>query len=286
MSFKDGPRSVSARRMLTLSGVAVSLALPAVGAPVTGPTDTGSQSVLEKAGGVQASSGPGFLINVAASGGGEGEGGQAMVGDVDFLRDLGYLTGRLRVGLALAKEGDRTAARAHMGQPIAGKYEMVAERAKELGLDELRGDFAALSAATEADAPVAELERLYDKVMAGVDVAAAASPSDAHDRLLALAELARIAAGDYSAAVEDAAISDLGEYQDAWGFVETIRVTAGHLAASDDARVAEAAQRIVGLASSMAPAFGDLQGNGIAELDPSLLYAAAARMELAALGAK
>ncbi len=287
MSIKDGPRTVGARRILTLGGVAVSLAMPAASAPV--PPMQASKPAFSSKSGARAdaqNARSDRLLRVAASGGGEGEGSAAVASDIEFLRQIGYLGGRLRVGLALFQAGDKAAAKAHMGSSIVEKVEPIEERLKDLGFDKLRADIQALSAATDADAPMPEIQRLYDAALTTADAAAAASPSDARDRLLALAELAKIAAADYAAAIEDDIISDVHEYQDAWGFMRRIKETAGLFTNAGKPGVAEAARKIEAQVDTTDPAFGDLQGKGIAQMDPGLLYAAAARMELAALGVK
>jgi hypothetical protein len=111
-----------------------------------------------------------------------------------------------------------------------------------------------------------------------------ASPGGAHDQLLALAALTRIAADEYDVAVaDDGSIENLHEYQDSSGFLRPVETEAGQLAESDDPEVAEAAEKILEQVRATGAAYGDLAGANVPSPEPSVLYGAAARMELAAL---
>ncbi len=103
---------------------------------------------------------------------------------------------------------------------------------------------------------------------------------------MALAELGAIAAEEYDIAIaDDGSIDNLHEYQDSWGFLRTIETQAQDLAQGGDEAVTSAADEILAQVEAAGEAYGDLQGEDIPSADPSILYGAAARMELAALGA-
>lgn len=71
---------------------------------------------------------------VAGPAGGEGEdAGDGTPPKISLLRDLGYMTGHMRAGLALCQAGGLAAARTHMGHPIAEKYDAVAKELDEIG---------------------------------------------------------------------------------------------------------------------------------------------------------
>ncbi len=307
MTDDTTPRTVHARRMLTLGTVAATLAVPAAattGAPQVSDTPPSisqqagnSNSIVlaegEGEGEGEASAaikadGKGLFAAGSEQGEGEGEGEGGGGGDptVTFLRDLGFMTGHLRAGMALYAQGDLEAARTHMGHPIKEKYEAVAGPLEKLGFSGLRADIVALSNAAEAGADVADIQARFDHVIEEVGEVRAATPAGARDRLMALAALTRIAAEEYTVAVEGGTVSNLHEYQDAWGFVRTVEAEATRFANSDDPAVAKAGARIVEQVGVADAAFGDLQGAGDFRMDPSLLFAAAARMELAALEVK
>jgi len=220
-------------------------------------------------------------------GGGEGEGegeGRSVDPDVAFLRDLGFMEGHLRAGMRLYEVGDFDAAKTHMGHPIEEKYDAVAGTLADLGLDRLQGEITALAEATEAEAPQEDVAAQFETVYLTIEEARAAAPGGERARLLGLAELTRVAADEYSVAVEGGEVSNLHEYQDAWGFLRAVEAEAEGFAASDDAAVAGAGATVLEQVAAADAAFGDIQGDGAFNMDPSLLYGAAARMELAANG--
>lgn len=225
---------------------------------------------------------------------GESEGGNSDgADDVTFLRDLGFMTGHMRAGMALFQDGDVKAARTHMGHPIKEKFGAVEERLEDIGKADLRADIEALAAATEEGTDPARVRALFDTVIDKVGSArtaaldeAASGTASARTRLLSLAELTRIAAEEYAVGVEGGRIANLHEYQDSWGFLRTVEAEAAELAQDGNAEVAKAATRIAALVSELDAAYGDLQGQGDMTMDASLLHGAAARMELAALAVR
>ena len=224
-----------------------------------------------------------------AAGPGEGEGeaeGGAVNRDpeVRLARDLGFMEGHLRAGMALYEATDLEAAKTHMGHPIQEKYDAVADPLKERGYERLKDELEALSAAAEAETPLEELRPLYDTVLGTIEEARDEVPAQA--QIMALALLTRVAADEYTVAVEGGTVSNLHEYQDSWGFLRVVETEVNELSRSDNEDAARAAQAAKDYLTITDAAFGNLQGSGEFEMDPSLLYGAAARMELAALGLK
>ena len=217
--------------------------------------------------------------------GGEGEGeGARGATEADFLAALGFMEGHIRAGMQLYETGDLEAARTHMGHPIEEKYGAVAETLSARGHGDLKGDIEALAAAAEAGKPIEDIRPLFASVAEKIDTVQAGSPGGTAAELRSLAILTRIAAEEYAVAVKGGEISNLHEYQDAWGFLRTVEDEARGFAESDDPAVAEAGQAILEEVGKLDAAFGDIQGGGEMRMEPSLLYGAAARMEIAALG--
>ncbi len=226
------------------------------------------------------------IVKEAGGEGGEGEGGSAAgTTEADFLASLGFMEGHLRAGMKLYEEGDLAAAKTHMGHPIKEKYGAVAEVLEERGFGDMKAMIVTLSDAAEAEEPYGKLEPLFDHISARIDAVGDASPGGAAAELRSLALLTRIAADEYAAGTEGGKISNLHEYQDAWGFLRAVEVRASAFAESSDPEVAEAGKTILEQVRSLDKAFGDIQGEGDMEMDPALLYGAAAHMEIAALGA-
>lgn len=96
----------------------------------------------------------------------------------------------------------------------------------------------------------------------------------AQAQIMALALLTRVAAD--TVAVEGGTVSNLHEYQDSWGFLRVVETEADELSRSNNEDAARAAQAAKDYLAITDAAFGDLQGSGEFEMDPSLLYGAAA----------
>lgn len=114
-------------------------------------------------------------------------------------------------------------------------------------------------------------------------IAAAQAKLDAADRLEALPMALRTAAEDYAAAVPDDAVADRTEYLEAFGIFRAVRTELEALTGVDDADAADIARKMLGLLDEAEAAFDGPSGEAIATPDASLLYGAAARMELLAL---
>jgi hypothetical protein len=269
------PRHVVARRLT--GGLA---ALVTAGAMTTGHAQDANEP--------QAADDPILLAQASgegegeasAGGEGEGEGAAGLEPDTAFLSGLGFMEGHIRAGLALYEAGDVEAAKTHMGHPIEEKYDAVADRLAELGLDGMKSDLEALAAAAEAEEDFSKVSSLFDTVHSGIEQARADyTPAQQVDGLIALT---RVAGDEYKVAVAGGEVSNLHEYQDSWGFLRTIEHEARQMAESDDAAVAEVGAAIIEQIEATGAAFGDLQGQGGFEMEPGILYGAAARMELAA----
>ncbi len=285
-------RRVIARRMTGgLAAMMVAGSMTASEADVLFDADTSEASILlAQAGGEgegegeAAASGEGEGEGEAAAGGegeGEGEGAANLDPDTAFLSGLGFMEGHIRAGLALYEAGDIEAAKTHMGHPIEEKYDAVAERLEALELGGLKADLEALAAATEAEEDFAEVESLFENVRGKIEEARATyTPAQ---QVAGLVALTRVAGDEYTVAVAGGEISNLHEYQDSWGFLRTIEAEAAQMAESDDASVAQVGAAILDEVEATNAAYGDLQGEGDYAFDPSILYGAAARMEIAGL---
>ncbi|SLN52988.1 hypothetical protein [Roseisalinus antarcticus] len=279
MTETTRPRAVAARRMIGLT-TAATTALVGLSA-VAGSPDRGSWGAGDDRLTLAQASGEGGGV----TGGeveGEGEGGGMVDLDQGLQRDLSFMEGHIRAGLALYEEGDLQAAKTHMGHPIKEKYGAVSEPLAELGYSRLRDQIEAIAAATEAEAPFSEVQAAFDTARATIEeVRAEISPQD---QMLGLAALLRVAGDEYTVAVNGGEISNLHEYQDSWGFVQVVEAELRQLTRNDDEALAAAGANGLDYLGQTEAAFGDLQGRGEIALDPSLLYVAAARVELEALG--
>ncbi|PZX12491.1 hypothetical protein LX81_03595 [Palleronia aestuarii] len=279
----NGPRLVTARRVSALTGLA---ALAAAGVISSSEAQAEGESAADESLILAQSEGEGEASasaegDGAASVGGEGEaeGGASADPDTAFLSGLAFMEGHIRAGLALYEQGDLQAAKTHMGHPIEEKYDAVAERLAETGFDTLKEQISALAAATEAEAEYAEIEQQYAAMRETLEaVREGFSPAQ---QVAGLIDLTRVAGEEYTVAVEGGQLSNLHEYQDSWGFLRVVETEAREMANSEDALVAEVGRSLLEQVEATGAAFGDLQGEGAFEMDPSIIYGAAARMDLA-----
>lgn len=275
---------------LAAGGTALALSTAATTAHAAGQVQLadageGGEGSAAKAGG---EGGEGSVMRALKAGGegGEGEGGSRAPDEADFLTGLSFMEGHLRAGLHLYETGDLAAAKTHMGHPIEEKYDAVEDKLERRGFGDLESQISTLANDAEAEKPLSDIQAQFDQVASRLAEAEAASPGGAPAQLRSLALLTRIAANEYSASLKDGRVAKQHEYQDAWGFLRAVEVRANRYAQSDDEAVASAAAEILEQLHTTDAAFGDIQGKGDFQADPALLYAAAARMEIAALGVK
>jgi len=220
-------------------------------------------------------------------GGEGGEGAAAREGDAEFLAALGYIEGHLRAGIALYEAGEGHMAGTHMKHPGDEIYRDLEPGLKERGAEGFDSELAELAAAVEGGASVDDAKAALAEVLHEVEEAREHTGGGAAARLRSIALITREAAHEYEEAVEGGKIAELHEYQDAWGFLEAARAMADELAESDDSEVVEAVAKIRAQLDEVAPAFtGVAPAADFTPADPSLIYGAAARMELAALSVK
>ncbi len=229
-----------------------------------------------------------WLAQASGEAGESGEGGESggieqHSDTVALLTGLSLIEGHLRAGIALYRAGAADMAKTHMKHP---KAEIYTDLEPLLGDDGFAPELATLAEAVEGGSDVATADAAFDAVLEKIVYARSenhASPRALFDAMMATM---RVAADEYAIGVTDGAISNMHEYQDAWGFAHATRELAQSLTTSDDATVAAAAQKtLVALAETEA-VFDGIAPEGTLNGDASALYGAAARIELAALSVK
>jgi hypothetical protein len=103
--------------------------------------------------------------------------------------------------------------------------------------------------------------------------------------LASVQRLVRTAADEYAEGVEGGRVTNPHEYQDARGFVWTAQEAVARLGKAGTAN-AEALAKIERELQALEPAWPDIVPPETVTTDASLLYGAAARIEIAALSAK
>ncbi|WP_031556129.1 hypothetical protein [Parvularcula oceani] len=150
---------------------------------------------------------------------GEGEGGAGHdIGTLPVPQRLAFMSGHVEAGLALYRAGRPEMAARHLLHPISETH--AAERA---GLDRLGFEselFEDVSAALDEGRPAAEIE---PQLTAAEENLALVAERAGGDPAEIIRFLMNAIAEEYQVAITDGAISDPGEYQDAYGFAVVAR---------------------------------------------------------------
>jgi hypothetical protein len=184
--------------------------------------------------------------------GGEGEGSFARIDAMQALpveKRLAFMSGHVEAGLALYRAGAPDQAARHLLHPVSETH--ASERG---GLDALGFKpevFEQVSAALDSGKPASEVEPLLAEAEANVAAMRAAAGGEPK----ALIEYLMLTLADeYDAGVDDGAIVNAGEYQDAYGFA----VVARDIAAAQDPAVFGALRTELDMLILMWPGKGPL----------------------------
>jgi hypothetical protein len=178
----------------------------------------------------------------------------------------------------------------HMKHPSDELYAALVPAFEARGVEGFADQLEDLAAAVESRAPVSEVERAYQAVRARIAEAEASAfpggPADLNSRLRVILNLVRTAADEYAVGVEDGRVVNAHEYQDALGFVRVARGLLDQVGEQDRARAPEAIARTQQQLDAIAVAWPSLVPPERIDTAASLLYGAAARIEIAALAVK
>lgn len=220
----------------------------------------------------------------AGEGGEGGEGGTSSAAGTDeaYLEALGQIDGHLHAAMALYREGRIALAADHIDSPDSDAYVVLSSEIAEHGHEGFAKELAALDIAADESAPLPQVEETYARLRARIDALWQKADAEPGLLMMALSALIRGAAEDYAVGVQAGAVVDLGEYQDALGYVEVARAQLSRLTTSSDQKVLAAAKKGLAALDTLAPAFDGSVPDGALGGDAGLLYAAAAQIELAA----
>lgn len=223
--------------------------------------------------------------------GGEGEGLAPEVDpatdDVAYLSQLGLMRGHLLVGVELYRAGHIEHARTHMKHPKSELYAAMVPAFEARGAAGFSDQLTALATAVESDGSTPdEVEGAYSDVLDGIAEAESQASPDPVQQLLVVASLVRTAAVEYGIGVVDGEVVNGHEYQDAFGFTQTAQARVRGIDPGDDGDLAAALEKaddhIQGLFD--AGAWPDVMPPETLDVEASLLFGAAARIEILALG--
>ena len=227
-------------------------------------------------------------VQLAASKGGEGgEGGEGSIAgmphDVGILTTAWLMAGHLKVGVALYAEGHKDMAATHMKHPGDELYVEIAPELDEHGIEGLADGLVGLSVAVEQDAgtdAIGQAHAVVESILQEITETFSASEKNV---LAAVVQLMRNAADEYALGVKDGKITNMHEYQDAWGFLTIASQQAQKLAQTGESKTAsEAVAKVVQQVRVAQSVFGGIVPNGSVDGEASVLFGAVARAELAA----
>ena len=152
---------------------------------------------------------------------GEGEGGEGGEAGHMHMETLpaehraAFMWGHVKAGMKLYRDGFAEQASVHLLHPVSETHESEREGLDALGFD--AAPFERVSAALAEGKAAEEIEAdlaAAEEIMMKVNEAAAGDPSDV------LTFLLDTTLDEYKVGVTDGVVTDPGEYQDAWGFVQ------------------------------------------------------------------
>ncbi|MHA7819330.1 MAG: hypothetical protein ACX930_06770 [Erythrobacter sp.] len=182
--------------------------------------------------------------------GGEGEGGES--GSMAIDQRVVFMAGHVEAGLALYRAGDTEAAAKHLMHPVSETHASEREGLSALGFDP--APYEAVSSALEAGQPASEVEPLLAAAEANLAAMREGADGDAAAQIRFLMDTV---VEEYTIAVTDGAVTDPGEYQDAWGFVKVANDIAIGIEGPKGAAIRETLGEMLALWPDGTPVTGD-----------------------------
>lgn len=254
---------------LTLAGAALGLAAPAA---LAADLHRAHASAPEK------------LWLAQSTEGGEGGEAGAVKGEdsVALLTGLGLIEGHLRAGVALYKQGEADQAKTHMKHPQDEIYTSLLPLIQKAGAEDFSGSLTKLADAVETGAGPEAVDAAFADVLREIAEAREKAGGGEAAEAAAIVAILQQAASEYGIGVKDGKVVELHEYQDAWGFVETARALLTHMAGEDDAKEKAFGTKSLAALAEAEAALPGVSPTGAPLGDASVLYGAAASVELAA----
>lgn len=224
---------------------------------------------------------------VASAEGGEGGEGasteDSIASDAVYLGQLAFIRGHLDVGVELYRQGQLDASATHMKHPENEIYTDLLPAMEARNAPGFGEELQALALAVEERQDLAVVEAAYAQLLVAVGKAEqAVTEQDAALIGAVIVDLIKTAAAEYDiAAGEDLALENAHEYQDALGFVRIARQQLDKLQGMTEEQ--SALDSIRAQLELISPAWTGLQPPARLSVEPSVLYGAASRIEIASL---
>ncbi len=179
---------------------------------------------------------------------GQGDDSADSIDALPLPQRLAFMTGHVEAGLALYRAGEPGMAAPHLLHPVSETHAAEREGLDALGFD--AAVFEQVSQALEEGRPAEEIEPQLAQAEANLAMLAERAGGEPAEIVRYLMD---VIAEEYTIAITDGAVSDAGEYQDAYGFAIVARDRA--TAMTDPSRYAVLAEieTLIGLWPDGAP---------------------------------
>ena len=148
--------------------------------------------------------------------------------DLDQSLRIVLMMGHVAAGMELYRQGELTMAAPHLLHPISETHKKEREGFQEMGLDVV--SFVLVSTALEAKRPASEVEPFLKKAEENLITIASKIDGDPINQIMFLLEQLE---DEYKIGLTDGVITDIGEYQDAYGFAVTAKLIAANSSLSN-----------------------------------------------------
>ncbi len=254
----------------------------------------GTQSVAADGGATTARADSDALTLARAGGEGEGAGEGEGEGagkpeqdlknsDVAYLSRLGLIRGHLLAGFKLYEQGQTDMAQTHMKHPEDELFADLRPALKQRNAEPFFAELSELTHAVRDNADPATVEEAYQQVDQALQAAEARARPSLRTTLLSIKNLVRTAGEEYAVGVQDGRVTDIHEYQDAWGFTQLARRRLQHLHEETRDSTPRAVARVEQMLADLNSLWPELAPGDSVDGDAGRLFGVAARIEIAAL---
>lgn len=218
-----------------------------------------------------------------------GEGGEgastadAISSDAIYLGQLAFIRGHLFVGVSLYSEGFQDGAVTHMKHPGDELYANLLPAMESRNASGFADQLEALATAVEGGKPMSEVQQTYDHLLESITEAENAVADQSAGVIGAvIVNLVRTSAAEYDIAMGDEGqVEAEHEYQDSLGFVHIAQDKLDQLSGMTENQDAIAAIQVQ--LDMLKPIWPGLRAPAKLVTDPSVIYGAASRIEIATM---
>lgn len=228
------------------------------------------------------------IVHVSGEGGEAGESGaiKNVSPDAAYITRIGLVEGHLIAAQVLYERGMTDEAIGLSGHPEAEMMDEVRDSLAQRGAADFSDALEHVGQVMAEGASPVETRAALEALHQAVTEAEAAGNPPLRARFDAITALTQAAARGFAAATADGTVEDVFGYHESLGFLKVAQDMAAQLATSSDPAVAEAATRTLAALEPTMAEYGDITSATLNLGDPSVIFGAAAKVELAGLRVK